>query len=677
MTGALEDGAIKCERPPFSVPDHFKVGNHVFSDHDPHAVVTLGPDRHHARVVEHRHDHDCPAARRERLGRLPHRTSASARRPGIDFPGESAGLLRPVSSWYSTDMGSIPIGQGVSVSALQMLAAYNAVANGGKYVAPRLVRATIDGKAYATPAAEARTRRAVSVSTATAVTAMLEEVVKSGTGTLAQIPGYRVAGKTGTARKPAPGGKGYIDGAYMSSFAGFAPADHPAITALVMLDEPTPIFGGLVAAPVFSELARAVLREMRIAPSSTAAAATPAPTVVDGTGHPGRRRRSRRRDVDDAHRPVLLSEVVRGLDTLEVTGARPDITGSRTTRVASATAFLFCCLPRRGRRRSRLRARAPCAPARVRCSCERVAAASTSPQVVVRDTRRRHGARRRELLGHAGARPDDGRCHRHQRQDDDGGDGQRDRSTPTTSARRRSARCPRTSRTRRRRRRTRPICRRCSPRFRDDGYAAVAMEVSSEALVARRVDEIVYDVAAFTNLSQDHLNVHGTMENYFAAKAMLFTRERARAAVVCVDDDWGARMAGLAEQTRGSTCVRCSRARHAPSKGARHPLERRDRTCCIWRAAQRRQRRGRRQHRRSARAVAPGGARRAVDAARRCRVVSSTSTMGNRLRWSSTTPIRPTASRWCCAPRATSSARTARSRSSSDAAAIATAPSGR
>jgi membrane peptidoglycan carboxypeptidase len=110
---------------------------------------------------------------------------------------------------------------------------------------------------------------------------MLEEVVKSGTGTLAQIPGYRVAGKTGTARKPAPGGTGYIDGAYMSSFAGFAPADHPAITVLVMLDEPTPIFGGLVAAPVFSELSRAVLRELRVAPSSTAAAAANPPVADD------------------------------------------------------------------------------------------------------------------------------------------------------------------------------------------------------------------------------------------------------------------------------------------------------------------------------------------------------------------------------------------------------------
>jgi cell division protein FtsI (penicillin-binding protein 3) len=196
-------------------------------------------------------------------------------RTGIGFPGESVGLIRPVAKWYSTDMGSIPIGQGVSVSALQMLAAYNAVANGGKYVAPRLVRATIDGSGAEHAADAARTRRAVSVSTASAVTAMLEEVVKSGTGTLAQIPGYRVAGKTGTARKPAPGGTGYIDGAYVSSFAGFAPADHPAISAMVMLDEPTPIFGGLVAAPVFSNLARAALRALRVPPSVNAMAVTP------------------------------------------------------------------------------------------------------------------------------------------------------------------------------------------------------------------------------------------------------------------------------------------------------------------------------------------------------------------------------------------------------------------
>jgi cell division protein FtsI (penicillin-binding protein 3) len=94
---------------------------------------------------------------------------------------------------------------------------------------------------------------------------------------LAAIDGYRVGGKTGTARKPDVGSGKYIDGAYVSSFAGFVPADRPAFTAMVLLDEPTPIFGGLVAAPMFADLSRYVLREMRIPPSAQAPAVTAAP----------------------------------------------------------------------------------------------------------------------------------------------------------------------------------------------------------------------------------------------------------------------------------------------------------------------------------------------------------------------------------------------------------------
>ena len=278
MAGALEDGAISVNDR-LLVPDHMKVGNHVFSDHDPHAPVTWGPTD-----IMRESSNIGSIMIAERLGkeRLANYLTdfGFGAKTGTGFPGESSGLVRPVSKWYSTDIGSIPIGQGVSVTALQMLAAYNAVANGGKYVAPRLVQATIDGDGVEHAAPVAHTRRAVSVTTATSVAAMLEEVVKSGTGTLAQIPGYRVAGKTGTARKPAPGGTGYIDGAYMSSFAGFAPADHPAVTTMVMLDEPTPIFGGLVAAPVFADLTRAALRALRVPPSAAATDAGPTPAAI-------------------------------------------------------------------------------------------------------------------------------------------------------------------------------------------------------------------------------------------------------------------------------------------------------------------------------------------------------------------------------------------------------------
>ncbi|HUR77226.1 MAG TPA: penicillin-binding protein 2 [Acidimicrobiales bacterium] len=278
LTGALEDNAIRVTDR-FNVPDRMKVGNHVFSDHDPHPVVNWSPTD-----IMRESSNIGTIMIAQKLGkqRLADYLVAFGFgvKTGIEFPGESAGILRPASKWYSTDIGAIPIGQGVSVSALQMLAAYNAVANDGTYVAPRLVRATVDGEGVRHRAPDARTRRAVTAPTANAITGMLEEVVRAGTGTLAQIPGYRVAGKTGTARKPAAGGTGYIQGAYVSSFAGFAPADNPAITALVMLDEPTPIYGGIVAAPVFSDLARAVLRELRVPPSTTTTAATSAPGVA-------------------------------------------------------------------------------------------------------------------------------------------------------------------------------------------------------------------------------------------------------------------------------------------------------------------------------------------------------------------------------------------------------------
>ncbi len=276
MAGALEDGVVKVDDN-FTVPDHLKVGNHMFSDHDPHAVMGMSPTEI---MRESSNIGSILVAQKLGKDRLANYLTdfGFGVKPGLGFPGESGGILRPASKWYSTDMGSIPIGQGVSVSALQMLAAYNAVANGGKYVAPRLVKATIDGNGQSHPIDQLPSRRVVSDATAKSVTSMLEAVVRDGTGTLAQIPGYRVAGKTGTARKPAPGGTGYLDGKYMSSFAGFAPADRPEISALVMLDEPTPIFGGLVAAPVFSELARAVLRELRIPPSRDAMA-TKAPNA--------------------------------------------------------------------------------------------------------------------------------------------------------------------------------------------------------------------------------------------------------------------------------------------------------------------------------------------------------------------------------------------------------------
>ncbi len=174
---------------------------------------------------------------------------------GLGFPGESQGIVKSdPSQWSGSDMGSTPIGQDDAVTAQQVLDMINTVATGGVFVPPRLVRATVssDGSLEVTP--RMATHRALSPQISTQLTTMMEQVVQDGTAVSAGVPGYSVAGKTGTAQIPDPVHGGYIPGAYMATFAGFVPAEHPALSAVVVLDQPLPIFGGVVAAPVFSQV---------------------------------------------------------------------------------------------------------------------------------------------------------------------------------------------------------------------------------------------------------------------------------------------------------------------------------------------------------------------------------------------------------------------------------------
>jgi cell division protein FtsI (penicillin-binding protein 3) len=188
---------------------------------------------------------------------------------GLDFPDESAGIMLGLDEWTGTSIGSIPIGSGVAVNALQMLDAFNVIANGGELVEPTLVKATIGPDGAQQPVGEASRRRIISEETAAAMRAMLANVVTNGTGTRAAIEGYTVAGKTGTAKKPHPELRGYEPGAYMASFAGFVPAEDPQLSAIVVLDKPKPVFyGGLTAAPVFADISRYALRQLRIPPPS-------------------------------------------------------------------------------------------------------------------------------------------------------------------------------------------------------------------------------------------------------------------------------------------------------------------------------------------------------------------------------------------------------------------------
>lgn len=183
---------------------------------------------------------------------------------GIDYPGEVEGIVLPRSEWSGSTIGNVPIGQGIAVTPVQMAALYSSIANGGKLVTPRLVE-RIDGREVA--ALKPQRKRVMSKTTSRQLTRMLEQVVSGGSGTKAQIPGYAVAGKTGTAAKVEPNGE-YSTRRYVASFVGFAPANAPRLVVFVAVDEPKgSIFGGAVAAPLFAQIMKAALTHLEVAPS--------------------------------------------------------------------------------------------------------------------------------------------------------------------------------------------------------------------------------------------------------------------------------------------------------------------------------------------------------------------------------------------------------------------------
>jgi cell division protein FtsI (penicillin-binding protein 3) len=199
---------------------------------------------------------------------------------GVGFPGEQDGILPPTSEWTAASMGTIPVGQGVAVTPLQMISVFAAVANGGVWIQPRLVRGMVDGDGTFHQAPPAETRRAVSEQTAETVTRILAYAVDAGTGTRAQIPGYWVAGKTGTAQIPKAHGGGYSD-QYVASFIGFTPASDPQLVIAAIIDRPVTEYGALAAAPLFREVGRYALARLRIAPATRPPLP---PSVMSGTG---------------------------------------------------------------------------------------------------------------------------------------------------------------------------------------------------------------------------------------------------------------------------------------------------------------------------------------------------------------------------------------------------------
>ncbi|HEY2331920.1 MAG TPA: penicillin-binding protein 2 [Acidimicrobiales bacterium] len=263
IAAALEKGTAKPDTV-LTVPGSIQVGTKSFSDADPH-----GTEPFSVTDILTKSSNIGTIMLAQRLGRQTisdYLTRFGLGQPsGLDFPQETSGIMR--SHWDGSDMGSIPIGQGVAVNALQMLQVYNTIANGGVWVEPSLVKSTIGADGKVKPAPAPQTRRVISKETAAELTAMLGNVVKNGTGVNAQIQGYDVAGKTGTARKNDLANGGYEIGGYYSTFAGFVPAGAPKLSALVVLDEPRPTYyAGVVAAPVFARISQYALRDLRIPP---------------------------------------------------------------------------------------------------------------------------------------------------------------------------------------------------------------------------------------------------------------------------------------------------------------------------------------------------------------------------------------------------------------------------
>jgi cell division protein FtsI (penicillin-binding protein 3) len=280
VAAAIEEGVATPETM-YTVPFRIKVSDHEFRE--PHER----PDA--------RWDLDEILTRSSNVGTImvakelgPERLERYLRlfglgeRTGLGFPSEAKGILATSDKWYGSSKGAIPIGQGVSVTALQMLQVFNIIANGGVAMPPRLVDATVDADGRVIPEQAPAGTRVVSRETAEQVAAMLANVVASedGTGQAAAVPGYSVAGKTGTARKPQENGT-YSSCPpdycyhYVSSFAGFVPADDPRLSLIVVIDEPTTsIYAGDVAAPLFAELASAALSRLRIPPTGASSVAT-------------------------------------------------------------------------------------------------------------------------------------------------------------------------------------------------------------------------------------------------------------------------------------------------------------------------------------------------------------------------------------------------------------------
>ncbi len=268
FSAALQAGLIT-PTSVLAVPNSVVVGGRYFHDAENHGLEHLSATQVLARSsnigtyeIGLRVGEDGLLSQVQRLG--------FGQMTAVNFPGESQGLLVNAPNWYTSDEVALPIGQVDAIPPIEVLDAYNSIANGGVFVEPKLVRGYVyaNGTIKATP--KSATHEVVSSSVAQTMNTMLQQVVLDGTGTNAIIPGYSVAGKTGTASMPFPGKDKLLTGDYNASFVGFAPANAPVLSMIVVIERPqTTIYGGSAAAPIFQEVMSYALHHYNIPSNGT------------------------------------------------------------------------------------------------------------------------------------------------------------------------------------------------------------------------------------------------------------------------------------------------------------------------------------------------------------------------------------------------------------------------
>lgn len=266
IAAALESGAITADTT-FRVPDRYTMAGKTFSDVSKHGIETWT-----AADILSRSSNVGAIMIAQQAGVSTvrdHLDLLSYGRPtGLRFPGEVGGLMPARDQWWATTLPTVAIGYGTATTLLQMASLYAAVANDGVRVEPVLVRGTVGSDGNLEPSTPPISERLFSSETSRILLEMLGQAVdgEGATGTRAQIPGYRVGGKTGTAIKSLIGTGGYSD-RYIASFVGVAPLDDPRLVVAVMVDGPRPVYyGGAVAAPAFAEVMHASLLARRIVP---------------------------------------------------------------------------------------------------------------------------------------------------------------------------------------------------------------------------------------------------------------------------------------------------------------------------------------------------------------------------------------------------------------------------